>query len=99
MLTQHYKLLGVGYDSNPDIKPAQWVFESNDSDTIIGFIFKVNQETSDVVLFEQQDSSVYNIVNINSYLTPREVATLLRQAIKDNPAMQEHWEKLFREDY
>lgn len=95
MLIQHYKLLGVGYQSEPDIAPAQWVFESNDSNTLIGFILKVCQETSEVVLFEQQDTSALNIINIHSYLTPNEVAVHLKQAIKDNPKMQEHWEKLF----
>lgn len=96
MLTQHYKILGVGYDSNADIKPAQWVFDSHESSVIVGFVLSVSHETSEFVLFEQGDSTARNVINLRSYLTPTEVALLLRQAIKANPSMQEYWDKIFQ---
>lgn len=92
MITQRYI---VNAEEPEEVEPAQFVFKDNDSDEITGFIYDVNDNEIEIVLFEMKDLS-YMKNDIISYTKEEQNwALLLIEAVSKNPDMKEHWEKIF----
>lgn len=88
-IAQHYKVLGTGYDTNSDIKAAQFI---NDNDrTTMGFISKVNACSYDVVTFVPEVIESDNTVIIQETLERAQVCSLLREALQVNTDMVSDW--------
>lgn len=64
MITQHYKL-PASLDNIRNGKPGQFVYESNDSDNIIGFVDFVSDSHIAFILFEPKEISYEGAVNIS----------------------------------
>lgn len=75
-------------------KPAQFVFENNDSNEIIGFIFSVSEDDYiTIALFEPKELPDAAII-LEEEITEDELTTLLAMALADNPSMRKYWDTL-----
>lgn len=86
MLIQRYTVIA----EDPEMAaPAQFVFEDNDSDLVTGFIYSVNGDEIEIVLFEPADLSDVDIVSFIE--GEQNWPSLLNEALETNPDMKPYW--------
>ncbi len=89
MLVQVYAL-PASVENKLMAAPAQFVFESNESNMVIGFVVNVDEKHLTICLFEPKlhhqlpDDAIY----IHSEVDAGEY---LKQALKENPEMHQAW--------
>ena len=89
MLIQRYTVIA---EHPEDAAPGQFVFEDEDSDLVTGFIYSVNGNEIEIVLFEPADLSNIDMV---SYIEGEQNwPALLDEALEANPDMRSYWEEM-----
>lgn len=80
-------------DTRENALPGQFVYENNDSDTVIGFVSMVSQFGFNICLFDAKKRT-----ELPEEARPRSgaqdldwVTRQLEYALQENPAMREHW--------
>lgn len=95
VMAQHAKVFGWDErDYSP--KPAQPVY---DRDDIVGFIYKVNDSTLDIITFEQMEFDLQThrkLVVVKSYLDEEEISQAMTEALQENMEMAEFWDLVLR---
>lgn len=90
MFTQRYTVIA----EEPEMaEPGQFVFEDEDSDLVTGFIYSVNGNEIEIVLFEPADLS--NIDMVSYVQGEQNWPALLDEALEANPDMAPYWEEIF----
>lgn len=88
MLIQRYTVIA----EEPELAaPGQFVFEDNDSDLVTGFIYSVNGEEIEIVLFEPADLSDIDMIKFTE--EEQNWPGLLLEALNKNPDMKRYWEE------
>lgn len=77
-------------------KPAQFVYESDDSSIVIGFVVNVDDDILSIALGEPQELP-HNGTLVKESLTPEEVRQLLLTALEENPRMRQEWIEIFND--
>ena len=90
MLTQHYKF-PVTLEHIKEAKPGQFVFESNDSDKIIGFVDFVSDTHIAFMLFDPTEISYKDAINISDNV---DWEARLKEIITEDPEIAEIWEEI-----
>jgi hypothetical protein len=91
MITQRYTIKAEDPDG---IKPAQLVFENDDSDIVTGFINDINGDQIEIILFEMTDLTHIKDLIISYSDEIVDWIPLLLTAIEKNPEMKEFWEEV-----
>lgn len=94
MKVQEYYLF-MSEDNQQHAKPAQFVYESNDSDELTEFISEVNHEINlmKITLFSPIDIRPMMLAGAAS-LTMEELSNRLATALQANPEMMDVWDEL-----
>ena len=92
-MTQCYK---VEVDHPEKCRPAQFVFEDNDSDDIIGFVSNVDGKHATFCTFAPIVLPECGI-NIKETLDHYGIRLLLHNALEQNPEMEEEWLEVLQE--
>lgn len=87
MITQHYKF-PVTIEHIREARPGQFVYESNDSDDIIGFVDFVSDSHIAIILFEPKEISYEGAVNISDNIDWED---RLQEIIDEDPEIGELW--------
>lgn len=86
-------------DARENAKPAQFVFLSNDSDEVIGFIVEVDKETNEleICLFGSSKNVRDAALIIEEEMPDVDVYILLERAMNKNPEMRDEWLRMTNE--
>lgn len=93
MLTQHYKL-PVSLEHIQKACPGQFIFPSDESDEIIGFIDFVSDASLCIMLFEPGEIS--DEVGATSIADECDYQTRLAEIISEDPEIREMWADTLR---
>lgn len=76
-------------------RPGQFVFKSNDDETLTGFVADVdyNLEKTLFCLFEPADLNIPELESVKQQMTENEMLNLLKTALDTNPKMKEEWQQ------
>lgn len=92
MITQHYKLK-ASLDNLENARPGNFVFGSNDTDCVIGFIDFVSDTDVAIMLFEPMEIT-YDIGAIN-IAESCDCSARLREILEDDHEIATMWEAAF----
>ena len=91
MIGQYYEIAGKHSDL---AKPGQLVFDSNGDDEVIGFIYSVNESSSEIVLFEPRELPEETLRCMDM---PAHYSNMLMDALKNSPELVKMWKELVNE--